>query len=770
MTIVCLIASLIANAGTVLYDFETENERAAIERISRAGFSVSAEEGVGLSGSAALQLVIKPWQKGYHEWPFVTLPSPITDWRAFDRLVVEVVSEQDASIGTKLGAYLAGPNGRVDRTGLQGLLRVDFRGYRQWVIPLSSWPKTTSPSNVTRIHFYTVAKNHPKGQCFLIDRIMLLRKGERLPDAPDGEQMARRYLPLTVAGREALTEENDRLRDALAHASDYASFCRKCSISPFNSEAMAVGTASSMEKIQPRGRFTASPVPKDGLALRLARNEVESLQMVVASLDGDLQGVRIALESDLQGENGSFSMTNISCDVVGYVNVTNKPPYHIGYNRPAPTTVGYERKGKKPNQGWWPDPLLGFLRDGVTVSGMDVQSFWVRTRCPSGQRSGTYRGKIKVSADGVPPVEIPFSVRVNDFEVPRSSPLPTAITFSAEKFGIVGERLSDWADFLADYYISLDNLYHRGTEIRFDILEHLNRQGRLGLFNLGYWLYPRSTNDADVAAWREKTIPRLRRNYEEAKKRGLHQHAYIYGCDEIVEAHFPAIRLAVRELKREFPGVPLSTTAFDDKLGVGSPLEEMDWFTPMTHKFDKDKAKSSRDRGHQVWWYICCLPSHPYANMFVECQAIEGRILMGAQTIKMKPDGFLYYHTSNWKSKGFISSGPFTDWEARSWRDYNGDGSWTCAGPDGKPVATIRLENFRDGLEDYAYAKLLEKMLLSSPETKSNRKWRARAKELLDVPRELVENMRNYSDDPNMLYRWRDEMADLIEQAQRRVK
>ncbi len=43
-----------------------------------------------------------------------------------------------------------------------------------------------------------------------------------------------------------------------------------------------------------------------------------------------------------------------------------------------------------------------------------------------------------------------------------------------------------WADFLADYYISYDSLYHQGMP-DFEVLTHLNRQGRLGVINLGYY-------------------------------------------------------------------------------------------------------------------------------------------------------------------------------------------------------------------------------------------------------------------------------------------
>ena len=147
--------------------------------------------------------------------------------------------------------------------------------------------------------------------------------------------------------------------------------------------------------------------------------------------------------------------------------------------------------------------------------------------------------------------------------------------------------------------------------------------------------------------------------------------------------------------------------------------------------------------------------------MFIECQAIEGRMLMGAQAVKYRPDGFLYYQTMLWNAKRCIESGPFTDWNPRTYRENNGDGSWTCAGPDCTPVPTIRLENFRDGLEDYAYAKILEAKLAARAD--KNDDWSRKAKKLLSVPRELVDSITNFSDEPAALYRWRDAMADLIE-------
>ena len=134
----------------------------------------------------------------------------------------------------------------------------------------------------------------------------------------------------------------------------------------------------------------------------------------------------------------------------------------------------------------------------------------------------------------------------------------------------------------------------------------------------------------------------------------------------------------------------------------------------------------------QVWWYICVVPRTPYANIFLEYPAIESRLLMGAMTAKYRPDGFLYYQTSLWQAKEPIRKGPFTNWDPRSYRDAHGDGSWLCMREGGLPVPTIRLENYRDGLEDYAYARILEEAIRIKERkgeslTQTERQWLVRS-------------------------------------------
>ena len=84
------------------------------------------------------------------------------------------------------------------------------------------------------------------------------------------------------------------------------------------------------------------------------------------------------------------------------------------------------------------------------------------------------------------------------------------------------------------------------------------------------------------------------------------------------------------------------------------------------------------------------------------------------------------------------------------------------------PLATIRLENFRDGVEDLWYVKILEQTLKKVECGKckvSSNGWEQRAKAALAVPNEVARSVRDFSTDPAVIYSWRDEMADLIELA-----
>ncbi len=530
---------------------------------------------------------------------------------------------------------------------------------------------------------------------------------------------------------------------------------------------LVVGFASSMEKVLPRGA-PVSATATNRVQASLARNEKESFQVLVLACEGPLREVRVRVGSLRSASGAEFFSTNISAVPVGYVQTRTTPPYGSSW------------------VGWWPDPILEFL-DAAPVAKGDLQSFWVRLSAPKQQPPGLYQGKLDIVVDGAAVFSFDLAVTVFPFTLPDRSPLPLAITFSPEDSPLPDTQQNQeawrrspdypvnawkkhklrWADFLADYYITYDSLYHHGIP-DYEILAHLRGRGTLDRFNLGYYDHV-ATNAAAAEAWKSKELPRFREAYAKAKELGLLQHAYIYGCDEAAAEFFPLVQNAGRILKAEFPDVLLMTTTYDQSYGMQSVITAMDAFCPLTPSFDADKAARARGVGKQVWWYICCGPHHPHANMFIEYPAIEGRLLMGAMTAKYRPDGFLYYQISIWNSQKPITGGPFTDWDPRNWTTCHGDGSWTCVGPDGTPLPTIRLENFRDGLEDYAYVRLLESAIArveASPDLRAaHADWLGQAKACLEVPAEVLRSKTEFTHDPAALYHWRDTLAAAIAKA-----
>jgi len=748
-----VLATGLCGAGTHAIDLSDAAQRAAQPTVRQPSFECNVEDGEWADGRWCYRFhVTQSWRGGLPEWPSVNLKPAVTDWTPYDRLVVDVFN--DSFGGDTICAFLSQPDGRL-QNGLQPVsLPLHDYGYGRWVMSLKKWPKETNPRNIGRVHFFFTT---PSSADVRLAGFHLLKPGEPLPPVSE------RFLTEKVRPAEQRAEKLRKER----RAGSLSLFVNRCKAAGQTGAHAWFGKATSMEKVRPRDDFDVAAA--DGFSLRLARGEYESVQALVMPNGRDLANVTV--EVQVPGiDPKAFHVA-----VMGYVKTVNIPPYRGAANVATNLPGGYLRQGTSLATGWWPDPILDWT-SATDVKGDDMQSFWVRMKCPDDQRAGVYEGTLAVKGEGWKET-FPLTVRVYGFSVPKKSPLPLAITFAPEPHlqfatdedtALAGRLRADpkspinawrahgteWGDFLADYYMTMDSLYHRGMGgIHWDVLLRLKEQGRLGVFNFGYWDYPKDMKPETLAAWSKSIHERFDPVYAKAKQLGLLANAYLYGCDEISPKYFENIAWALGELKRYYPGVPLFTTAYDHDFGInGSKLGQMDWFTPLTPKYEQNFAKvaPSRAAGHQVWWYICCGPHAPYANMFVEYQGIEARQLMGAQTVKFRPDGFLYYQTTIWNSlKPISGSNAFTDWEPRSWTRYHGDGSWFCCGPEGRPCATIRMENFRDGLEDFAYALEYER----------------RTGKRCEVPVEVCRTMGQYSDDPTVYYAWRDSVAEAIEKA-----
>ncbi len=820
--------------GTIIFDFESDKE---INYWHDEGTTIISGKTLrrvkrfATSGDYSMEFATPKWKKGMPEWPAFECVPPITDWSGADRLVFDVTN---ASSDWQVLMMFISDSHTKTRKGLHHRIALRPLSYTRVVVDIANGfkAKKIDASDIHVIHFFTARP--PADLCVYIDRMILLRKGEKLPFPAEGYKHdflelqgnalnqlrikldeTQRWLDSAVktitcprwimknlitwrakgidlyerASAEKLSVRSvinlpdtineiissiNRVEDIGKLWSQFDAVASSSRLEKAGRKDVVAGFATSMEKILPKTGLVSNQVRiSKQIKVSLAKREKEAFQVIVIPYKSDLKKVAIKIGNLISDNGAVFKAENIRAVPVGYVRTKSIPPYGSSH------------------VGWWPDPILDFMKT-TEISKGDAQAFWIRITAPKNQLSGIYRGTLTICEKGQPLLKFELSVRVYDFDVPTDSPLPLAITFfphdcptqetKAEQYewrkqpdyplNIWKRHKQQWAEFLAEYYITFDSLYeYSGWSPDFNILSRLKKQGRLGRFNLGYF-GPCPKETSAQKAWREKTIDKILPRYQKAKKLGLIKHAYIYGCDECPSSKFGDVERAAAMLKKAFPDVMIMTTTYDKSYSLKTKVKSIDAWCPLTPNFNMSKASRARAAGKQVWWYICCSPHHPYPNMFIEYPAIEGRLLMGAMTAKYRPDGFLYYQISIWNSRTPILKGPFTDWDPRSWTNYHGDGAWTCVGPDGIPLATIRLENFRDGLEDYAYVLKLHTMIKNiennysfiSAATKALLK---EAKLALIVPSSLVDSLTSYSHNPQKLYMWRNRIADIIEKLNR---
>ncbi len=763
-------------------------------------------ERFGLNQPYSFKLYTPKWEPGKNEWPTWRLERGFpTDWSDYDRVVMDVVNPT-ASVQL-IGLKVADEATSQLATGNWRGIKAAIPAYSHFRIvqPMSTMMRgiLVDRMDQSRIGALLLYATRPHADFHLhISSLFLLKKGDPLPELPEPYQVALRELrlaPLRSEGKAALetlkrkNPEADDLKTAWhamlarfesigdaeqldATASDAAALIRKIrrseSLVPLRAraeaEGYAVAWAASTEKVIPR------EMPLDALstgshaALSVARREAEGVQLVVIPFGKGLEEVEVKAGSFVNEKGEALPEGVVTVSPVGFVR-TEAPAYDFAY------------------AGWWPDPLLPFVQSLAIADG-DAQSFWIRVRPDAGQAAGVYEGELTVKAKDTPEVRRKLTVRVRDFTLPARPPIPIAIPAPTARIltrlsGEPWERLKyQWADFQADYFLGWDNLYVPQAP-DWEVLEHLRSQGRLATFNLyplgfGGGLQRKRLESGEYRAMLDKVMDKIAPIYEEAKRRNLLEHAYFYGMDEVPTAYLPAVETIAQTVKTRFPGVEIATTATDRSYGTDGQTGAIDSWIPLIHDFNPAKAVEARQQGKKVWWYNCKTPAHPYPNQFIEYPAMDLRIMHGAMSAKYRPDGFLYYSLlRTWSlpdrpPRQLIASGPFTDWDPCALafskdERYNGEGYLVYPGPKGTPLASIRLENFRDGLEDLWYWKLLRKQAEQARQSASRSprqtEWLRKADEALRVPDELVKSSHEFSLDPALLQQWRERIADLIE-------
>jgi len=504
--------------------------------------------------------------------------------------------------------------------------------------------------------------------------------------------------------------------------------------------------------------FPFEGVIADRYALALARYEHEGMQVVLMPFGRDLKNARVTV-SELKSVEGGrpFEGGTVTVSLVGHVDVADDPPYKVSYH------------------GWYPDPLLDFQKQCDVKDG-DHVAFWIDVATAADTPPGRYTGTITVTAEDAHPVELRLDVTVWDFELPKLTHLRNAFTYHEPYVRKIYRRrwsrelAYKYYDMILDHRLNIDHLYRRDPP-DIDLLKYGAARG-MNAFNVG-GVFRRVGSDPQKDRELDRYVAQL-------KKAGLWDLAYVYGFDEIHEPKkFREMRQVFGAIHKRYPDLETMTTAYDPTLGQRTGTRDaVDIWVPLTEWYDLEEARKARAEGKKVWWYVCVVPYPPYANWFVESRAIEARLLMGSMSYKYEVDGFLYYMMTLWLvNHRPITSGPYTNWNPGSLvnekKHYtaNGDGSLLCAGPNG-PLSTIRLENIRDGLEDYEYLyrlRAITERIRKGDLSPQRRAFLEEAEALLAVPDRVVENTTRFTTDPDVLYDYRAQLAEAIVEGEKLI-
>ncbi|MDB4965188.1 MAG: hypothetical protein JWN44_877 [Myxococcales bacterium] len=477
--------------------------------------------------------------------------------------------------------------------------------------------------------------------------------------------------------------------------------------------------------------FPTSVPPGETVArLEAARGEWEPFQVAVHAAGGPLKHVR----AEATALTGPSELAAPRLYRVEYLGV--KTPSSI--------------EGKA---GPWPDALVpdvdayaGERRRAFPfdVPAGEARAVWVAIFVPESTVPGSYRGTVRVSAEGRAPTTIPIELTVHQFALPKTSSLPVTFGFAARAVDKAHPGLSGEAARLLVERYEVAALRHR-VSLHGGSMDPAPWKSVGGKLQIDWSPY-----DAEVGPFLDGKVDRggpaegarwtaldLRVPYKLAgaerdeyvrqyvahlRQRGWLGRVFDYTIDEPGDDKFDEARRRGDLLRRVTRDVPrLVTHALTERLhGV------VDIWCPIINFVDDKPGNSSAPpraaydahagHGERIWWYQSCM-SHGcdivggeyftgWPSYVVDAPAMSHRI-MEWLTFRYRIGGELYYNTVEAYARGLDP-----------WRDQrlfggNGDGTLfypgrpsVIGGKSDIPVESVRLALIREGLEDYEYLKL----------------------------------------------------------------
>ena len=262
-----------------------------------------------------------------------------------------------------------------------------------------------------------------------------------------------------------------------------------------------------------------------------------------------------------------------------------------------------------------------------------------------------------------------------------------------------------------------------------------------------------------------RTRERVRRFYQVAKAHGLGDRAYVYGFDEWADVdRYGVIKSTYDELKAVAPGIKACSTVVHPVPPIERAIDA--WCPALC--YDYAGYRQARRRGQEVWYYEGGCPYDPYpTHELLDVPAVEARAFFWVAW-RYQYTGWLHWELNCWlNNMSGDKRWPEVPWDPARSGVRNGEVGRIYPGPDATPLPSVRLENMRDGIEDYDYLWLLRERARKLP---AGSRQRRAVEQMIDgSTRALCQSRAHFERDPEKVLAVHEKMGLLLERLARGV-
>ena len=545
--------------------------------------------------------------------------------------------------------------------------------------------------------------------------------------------------------------------------------------------AFGVTTTHSMNKIR-RDDIYKEPMIEQ-ISISAARNEYESFQVVVLPFGSDIQNIVLSPTDLISGDGNIISKSATTISFVDYNLIDRQPNYLIDY------------------EGWYPDPLMP-VEAPINIDGNEIsRPFWITVYIPQGTPPGNYTGSIIIAANRSDSHTISVDLKVWDFEIPTEAHLKTHTWDNIEllnQFYNVEEIPVEW------YMNFCEVLLKNHLSPGFAGINFLNKKpddnGKFDFSNVGKVLefcMERGLTRYSIIQMRkgfytseeEKEVYHFIHEYANfLRDKGWLDKGVVEVWDEPTIVRLPAVIQRAKDLRAMDPDLRLQLFAFGHK--------EFDFWKPEAKKYGLVdlidvwspwpliESPESQANGTEIWSYFCTLARSNAPNFYIESPAIYQRSIawhswmFGVDAFEHWSTNYFWRNTQ--KGKSMNEKWPNRRWDSRTYMDFHGEGQLVYPGPNGRCIPSMRLEIFRDGMDDYEYLHRLRALIDQCEQRKVNIdlisfKQLVKVEEylLIKYPEDYTatqENTIRYPDQPQRFIEVRNKLATAIEELQEMLK